>query len=135
MRRRGFTFLELLVALSLFAVGLIGILQIFPLNRRFLAQSAMTTQAAFLAQEGMEELRSLPYSSLTVGTYQPLTQVSTVSGDPASLFSREVTVELVDDNYGTSNADVGLKVVNVRVTWSERGISRQYTISTVVSNV
>jgi len=135
MRKRGFTFLELLIAISLFAVGMVSILQIFPVNRRFLAQSASTTQAVFLAQEALEQARSVPYDNLTIGTYQAKAPVSTVSGDPFAQYQRQVKVTILD---GTRAAiaqqdtahDVGLKRLDVTVYWNERGINRQYSLST-----
>lgn len=54
--RRGFTFVEVLLALVLFLVGMLSALQVIPANRDQLAQSAERTQAVFLAQEAMETI-------------------------------------------------------------------------------
>lgn len=133
MKRPGFTFLELLIALSLFSVGMVTALQIFPLNRRFLAQSQHTTQASFVAQEGVEYVRSLDYSSLTTGSFEPNHAVAIVP-DPLSIYSRSTLVELIDTNRNASATDVGLKKVTVTVTWLERSLTRSYTIATYVYN-
>jgi Tfp pilus assembly protein PilV len=137
MRPKGFTFVELLVALSLFMVGMVSILVIFPLDRRYLAQSAYATQAVSLAQEKIEQVRALSYDDLTIGTYEAKATVSSTSGDQLVQFSRATTVTLLDANRAVvspqdSAHDVGLKEVDVTVYWSENGISRQYTLTTYV---
>ena len=128
----GFTLLEVLIALSLFSVGMLSVLEIFPVNRRFLTQSAQSTQAAFLAEELMERDLTLPYSSLTPGTFQAATQVSTTAGDPRSLYTRSSVVTLLDSNWQATATDVGLKRLDITVTWNEHGVSRTYVLSTIV---
>jgi len=135
---QAFTLVEVLIAITLFAVGMLSVLQIFPINRRFLTQSALATQAAFLAQEQMETVQSVGYAALTPGTYQPATAASSVAGDPLSIFTEQTTVTLVDGNWqnsstggSTSATDVGLKRITVLVTWNERAISRQYSLSAI----
>ena len=146
MRRPAFTFLEVLIALSLFAVGMISIVQIFPINRRYLTQSALTTQAVFLAQEGMEQARSDSYADLVVGAspaYEPEHALSSTAGDPMSQFQRQTVATYVDPTtsnaspavtYSNSGTDKGMKRIDVTVFWQENNISRQYTISTYVHN-
>jgi type II secretory pathway pseudopilin PulG len=127
-RRPAFTFLELLIALALFAGGMMTMLQIFPLNRRFLTQSALTTQATFLGQEEMETVRSVAYEDLTVGTYEAKHAVS--SGDAFSQFQRETTVALLDASRQPTATDTGLKKITVTVYWMEKNVSRHLTIAT-----
>ena len=132
MRKSGFTFLELLIALSLFTVGMVTVLQIFPVNRRYLTQSGQITQASFLAQEQIEAVRALDYETLTSGTYEARHAIGAASSDPLNQFERQTTVTLIDGNRATTVTDVGLKKVDVIVYWSERTISRQYSLSTYV---
>ena len=131
-RKPGFTFLELLIAVSLFTVGMISLLQIFPVNRKFLAQSAQTTQASFLAQEQIETVRGTDYASLTVGTFEARHFVGSSASDPLNMFERQTTVSLINGNRQATATDVGLKKIDINVYWSERAINRTYTISTYV---
>lgn len=62
-RTRGFTFVELLVALVVFTLGMLAILRIVPVNRKFIAQSYRRSQAVFLAQERIEQLLSESYTT------------------------------------------------------------------------
>jgi type II secretory pathway pseudopilin PulG len=137
MKRRAFTYLELLVALSLFTVGMVSILQIFPTNRRLLLQSANTTQAVFLAQEELESVRAQPYSNLTIGTYEAKHALSSTSGDPLGQYQRQTTVTLINGSHQavspqTTASDLGLKQVDTTVYWTENTIPYSYTLSTYV---
>ncbi len=60
-RAQGFTLLEVLIAAMLFTAGMLSLLHIFPVNRRFLIQSANTTQAAFWHRNKLKQSGSLPY--------------------------------------------------------------------------
>src|ERR1044072_6566198 len=130
MRRPDFTFLELLIAVSLFTVGMVSVLQIFPVNRRLLTQSTQTTQASFLAQEQIEKVRNVAYADLTTGSYEPRAAVSADSTSPLAQYERETEVSLLDTNTAVTATDVGLKKIVVTVYWTERNISRQYSLST-----
>jgi len=130
MKVRAFTFVELLIALSLFSVGMLSILQVFPANRRLLAQSSYQSQASFLAEEQMETLRSLPYSSLTTGTYEAKATVPNSTGTQYSLFQRSTTIDYIDGSYSVSATDTGLKRLTVTVYWSEGNVNRTYVLTT-----
>lgn len=132
--RPGFTFLEVLLALSLFTVGMISVLQIFPVNRRFLSQSSMTTQAVYLVQEQIENLRGQTYTSLTVGAYEPPIAMGTSPGDVLNLFQRSTTIAYINPsaNWVDSASDLGMKRLTVQVTWQEGASNRSYSLSTYV---
>lgn len=131
---RAFTFLELLIALSLFTVGMLSILQLFPVDRRYLAQSANATQAVFLGQEGIELARAQPYASLGIGTFEASHPLSTGTNQ-LSQYTRQTVVTLLN---GTTHApmspqlainDQGLKQITTTVSWAERSGIRQYSLS------
>jgi len=132
MRRRGFTILELLIALSLFLIGMVSILEIFPVDRNLLNQTMHSTQASFLAQEQMEQVVATPYSSLTVGTYLPNAVVTTDTTSPYSIYSRQVTVDYINSSYAVSGTDTGLKRVTVTISWQERTFMQYSTLTTYV---
>ncbi len=136
-RKSGFTLIEVLVALTLFTFGMVTVMQLLPLNKRYIKQSAMVTQATFLAQEKLELVRSVSYASLSVGTdpyYEPTTAMGISSTDPLREFSRQTEVSYVDpaNSFTNSSTDTGIKKVIVRVSWNERSIPRTYSLSTFV---
>jgi prepilin-type N-terminal cleavage/methylation domain-containing protein len=131
-QRRGFTFIELLVALTLFSVGMMSVLRIFPLNKKLLRTTAANTQAAFLAQEQVELIKSLPYTALTTGTYIARSQISTDTTSPLSLYEREVTVAYLNNARNTTNTDFGLKQVTITIYWKNEPVNQQYSVITYV---
>ena len=133
MRKPGFTFLELLIALSLFSVGMISVLQVFPINRRLLVQTTGTSQAAFLAQEQLELLRSTAYASLTVGTYQARASIVDDEDSPLHQFERQTVVNYINDSYQVSNSDLRLKRILLTIYWTEHNVDRQLQLATYVT--
>lgn len=111
--RRGFSVVELMVALVVLGLGILGLANLFPLGGRMQMRDRMRTSAADLAQQKMEQLRLLPWSdaNLDVGTHP------TISGETLSL-QDEGTYQrfwIVTQGTGTFS---DMKQVVVRVTWT-----------------
>jgi type IV pilus assembly protein PilV len=72
--RRGFTLMEVIVALSVFSIGLLGLAAMLPLLKSDLTRSDQRTRAVILAEETAEWLRGLAYedSSLAAGEHDDL---------------------------------------------------------------
>jgi prepilin-type N-terminal cleavage/methylation domain-containing protein len=78
---RGFSLLEVLVATTLLTVSLTALAQLFALAARTNSSARATTDATILAQQKMEQLRSLTWGSDGLGL--PLTDTSTdIAVDP-----------------------------------------------------
>lgn len=111
--RRGFSVVELMVALVVLGLGILGLANLFPLGGRMQMRDRMRTSAADLAQQKMEQLRLLSWSdaNLDVGTHP------TVSGETLTL-QDEGTYQrywIVTQGTGTFS---DMKQVVVRVTWT-----------------
>lgn len=111
--RNGFTFLEAMIAMVLLIVGIVTVLQIFPLAFGIGISNQKETQATMLCQEKIEEINSKNYREIQVGiqTEDPLPS-------PFEKFSRETKVSYVDNNLQATTSDTGLKKVEVEVWWS-----------------
>jgi prepilin-type N-terminal cleavage/methylation domain-containing protein len=78
---RGFSLVEVLVAMTILAVALTSLAQLFAMSTRANASSRTTTYASLLAQQKMEQLRGLTYGFDNLGL--PLTDtVSNVTSVP-----------------------------------------------------
>ena len=105
---RGMTMVEMMIALIVLSIGLLGIAAIFPAGRRFSNRDRLLTMASDLALQKMEQIRTYSYSdaNMTVGTHP------TVSGEtvgPNNRFVRWWTV---------SQIATDLRMADVRVTWT-----------------
>ena len=111
----GFTLVEVLIAVFVLSVGIVAVLQAFPLGTQIQKSSQMATIASQLAQAKMEEIISQSYSSILIGTSQE------AYGFNTSFLShrRETEITYFDpDNPGLPPAqDLGIKKVEITVFW------------------
>ena len=117
MNEKGFSLLEVLIALILLAVGLLAMasMQITSVRGNFFSHHL--TQANYVAQDRLEFLDHLPFEAaqLQAGNYVDGTvNVSNI------VFNRSYSV--------TVNG--GLKTIQYRVNWND-GVTRQVTLSTI----
>jgi len=66
--RRGFTLVELMVAIVIMAVGVLGLAGTASLVSRLTGGAAQQTLAATVASSRFERMRSLPCTSIAAGT-------------------------------------------------------------------
>lgn len=112
-RQDGFTLMELVIAMGLFACGLLGmtVLTSGLMTRNMTARHHAA--AIQLARNKIEMLRQNAYSEIVDGTESNL-DASGFSGE--GIFSREVTV--------VENDDPVFKQVMVAVSWRSKGEHR-----------
>jgi len=115
--RAGFTAVEALVALTLFGVGMLALMQLTPRASHAGLQGRRISQATNLAQAKVEELRALPqnHADLTAGDH--------VDAAPPSGYVRQWTVE--DDV-----PIVGMRRVVLRVSFETSSADSVATVAT-----
>lgn len=115
-RRRsegGFTLVEILIGLFIFAVGVLAVMKMHTLSIQVNGAAKVRSQAVFLAEQRMEELLQGDYASLVSGedSSPPHRIIWTVAEDPSSSF----------------------KDIELRVTWNYRG-ERELLLHSVKGN-
>ncbi len=110
-----------MIALTLFTVGTVAIMDLLHRGQAGSTDGETTMTATFLAQRRMEELRNVAYGSLA---NESKTAISSPSG--FSQFSRAVTITTPYTN---------LKQVVVTIYWNEAGGETSLSLQTYRSNV
>jgi Tfp pilus assembly protein PilV len=108
--------IEVMIALMILLIGIAGLLSMQMSALRATSFSRHATEASMLCEDKMEDLRTLPTSSLTAGS-----DVVDSRGvaDPSGLYTRTWTLD-------TSSGDTVLTVV---VAWNEQGAAAPETIT------
>jgi type II secretory pathway pseudopilin PulG len=149
----GVGLIEIVVVIAVIGVTFLGFYQLIALSIRPIQESARASQAAYLAQEGIEAVRTLRNESwgsnitplVDEANYYPgvsagnWTLAATDPGPIDGLYRRTVTVHEVfrdaDDNINpTGTLDEKTKKVTARVSWDERGKGKEVTLTTYVTD-
>ena len=118
----GFSAVELIIAISVFGILMMGFLTVFPLGMRSVEKGEHMTLGSSLAQDEIERLKTLPRTdpNLAAG----------VHADPANpligIYTRSWTV--TDDT-----PLAGMKRVDMLVSFSDNGIPRNIRMSTYIT--
>jgi prepilin-type N-terminal cleavage/methylation domain-containing protein len=110
---RGFTLIEVMVALLLTAVAVMGLLGVYMAQARASSNTRHSSEAAVLAQDKLEQLR---------------TQAGVAgSGSEASINERGIATGVFTRRW-TVTLGAGYADVVVTITWSEDGVARQFVL-------
>jgi len=119
-RERGFSLLEVLSAMTLFALVAAAVGTLSTASMLHTIQNRHASTAAQLAQQRLEDLRSLPLASIISGTSN-----STVAGQAYT------TITTVQSNTPAS----GMSRITVRVNWTGPEGARSYAVDTIYTSV
>lgn len=124
---KSFTLIELLIVIFVLTAGIIAILEAFPLGIRMAKSSQMTTTAAFLAQEKMEEIAEQSYGEISAGiSTEPYGFDSTFPSYKrvADIICVDLDADLIE--VENCSPDPEMKKIEVTVFWkSSLGISEK----------
>ena len=121
-KMRGFTILEVMVAVIVLGFGLLAIMHLFPIGLRASKISQDTTVATFLAQQKIENLRNTGWSQITGG----MENYGVITGYPE--FKRVTTVQT------PYTLDPQLKRITVEVFYKPYGGERSVKLVTLFTN-
>ena len=119
LNESGLTLIESLVAVMVFAVGMLGLYSLTTVIIYGNTLSQKITMATVLAQDQVEAVHNMPYDQLT-------SQVERLITDSQSQYTRRTEV--------SENAPrEGMKTVSIAVYWAQRkSPHRQVSLKTIV---
>ena len=113
---KGFTLLEMLIAMIILCVALLGLGQMMLLSIRGTSFGNKVTEATTFAQDKMEELRTVDWNNLEDGN-------DTIFGSQGIQYRRRWTVAPA----GT------MKTINLAINWND-GHDHSVQITSVINN-
>ena len=116
----GFTLIEVLVAMSIFAITSAATASMMLHSTATVAANNGASQAITLAQQAMEDFRARAYQDMANGS-----DVVTWKG-----ISFTITSEVYEDDL-----DPGMKTIVVTVSWQEKGVARTYATQSIYAQV
>lgn len=150
---RGVTLVELMVAVAVMSVGILGFFGAFSFISKSLHVSRTRTLSTNLGQERIEALKNLSYYDLLITTasaldtrFTPALTYDTISYPPETIsiggvsFTRYTFVALAQiDNDVISTAtytypDTGMKQIMVHVVWTDAGTAKRWTLTNLLEN-
>jgi len=153
INQSGFGIVEVLVASVIVSLVLVGLHATTVQALRLVQQSVKRTQAAFLAEETIEVLRSKRDSgwASSVGTLSngidyflefdgTAWNITTANVFIDDLFERKFALEAVyrdgnDDIAGSGGVDSNTKKITVTVSWSAQTGTTTQSVSTYITNL
>ena len=115
---RGFTLIETLVALTIFAIGAVAVFTVFPASSMALRQAKEYTDVGLLLQSQLSLVKATPFDELS---------------SAAITESLPHFVEKIDRTVSIDPAFAELKQVKVSVTYQSKGRSRTQSVTTYVA--
>lgn len=116
-REAGFTLVEVLIAISIFAVGLLAVAIMLDTAIQYNASARFINEATEIAHSQMEQLMNSPYDGAG------LDEASSPHG-PNPVAKYKVSWVIRENIPITA-----IKTINLTVTWDDRGESKNLTIN------
>ena len=132
---KGFSLLEMIVALAIIFVAFLGLMQSFPFSLTINKTAENMSKATFLAQARIEQLRSLNYSDINISVIETKHRLGDTSNDYLYFFQRETTVDYVDGDLADSITNQGIKKISINVYYTN-SLSKDekvYNLTTLIN--
>ena len=123
--KHGFTLLELLVAVVILMVGLLGLLQTINVALQYSLKSQMDYIGAMVADQQMAQEMTKPFAN-----------VSATGNSHQSVVQRQINLATINYTVNKTGTAVSANTtgVTIQVNWNYRGNAYNHSIYSMVSN-
>jgi type II secretion system protein I len=122
----GFTFMEVIVALTIVSIALVGLIRLHLISIRMVEAAEMTSQAVLLAEEKIAE-------TLALGYPQKGTESGTAERNTLNMRWRTEVTDL--QSHRLTNAGIkGLRKISIDVGWEQGTAYKNLQMSTYVAD-
>ncbi|GEM_PF-2962337 len=112
---KGFTLIETLVALTIFAIGAVAMFVVFPASSMALRQAKEYTNIGLLFEQQINLVKAIPFDQMAT--------VSITSNLPEH-------IQKIDRTVSADSALAGLKHINIAITYQSKGRIRTDSVTT-----
>lgn len=118
----GFTLIEVLVAMALFAIASAATTSLMFHSTAYIAKSNERSQAIAIAQQTIEDLRTMDYSDIDSGS-------TTVEWKEQAAFFN------IDWDVSDDDPEPNMKTIVVSVSWESKGVTNVYEIQSIYTDI
>ncbi len=133
-KKSGFTLMEILIAVAILAIGVVGVVNMFPVGLQAARRTANFSDVAALAQQQMELYRAeYGYESLYTDWFSPGSEVAYPAPDGKLAF------EPPYEDYSwwmvlEKNVNLALIEMTLKIYWLDRGREQFETFVTFIAD-
>ena len=132
--KRGFTIIELMIAILILTIGMVGLLDTLGKYLQINLDNTMRNEAMRIVEAQMEQLRNTPFSSLPANGTTTTTNQNGVFRQTTIPFQIDTIVNDLSLRTDVVPSVPNSKAIQVKVTWTNKGTTHQQYAATVITN-
>jgi len=129
-KSRGFTLIEVLIAIFVLEIGLLGIASFYSSSFKITRQARNETIASNLASGLLDDETALTYDNIPAlpGARLPY---STDQSSPFQTWDKRIDVAYIDDNLVEKTTETNMKKITVTVYWQDPSGEKSFQTATI----
>lgn len=134
-QQQGLSIIEIMVAFSILVMAFVGLAYSFPFGLSISKTAESSTVASYLAQAKIEEVISLGYDNINVGTIEAKHRLYDDTSSYLYNYQRETIVNYVDGDLNDAAEDNGIKKISCTLYFISAISNSEdsYNITTLIS--